>query len=64
LGNGFTALFNKLIQNPDKTSKLTGVQYYVFFDALMLVTATVFIFVALRYKEQTYIQEQPNSSAS
>lgn len=58
LGNGFTALFNKLIQNPDKTSKLTGVQYYLFFDVLMLLTAIVFIFAALRYKEQTYIQEQ------
>jgi POT family proton-dependent oligopeptide transporter len=57
LGNAFTALVNKLIQNPDKTSKLTGVQYYVFFDVLMLVTAIIFIFVALRYKEQTYIQD-------
>jgi POT family proton-dependent oligopeptide transporter len=59
LGNGFTALVNVFIQNEDKTSKLTGVQYYVFFDVLMLLTAIVFIFVALRYKGQTYIQEQP-----
>ncbi|HKQ37217.1 MAG TPA: POT family MFS transporter [Verrucomicrobiae bacterium] len=59
LGNGFTALFNVFIQNPDKTSKLTGVQYYLFFDAFMLLTAIIFIFSALRYKEQTYIQNQP-----
>ena len=59
LGNGFTALFNVFIQNPDKTSKLTGVQYYLFFDAFMLLTAITFIFSALRYKEQTYIQDAP-----
>jgi len=58
LGNGFTALFNVFIQNPDKTSKLTGVQYYLFFDAFMLLTAITFIFAALRYKGQTYIQDQ------
>jgi proton-dependent oligopeptide transporter, POT family len=58
LGNGFTALFNVFIQNPDKTSKLTGVQYYLFFDGFMLFTAIIFIFAALRYKEQTYIQDQ------
>ena len=57
LGNGFTALFNVFIQNPDKTSKLTGVQYYLFFDAFMLLTAITFIFSALRYKEQTHIQD-------
>jgi POT family proton-dependent oligopeptide transporter len=61
LGNGFTALFNRLIQNPDKTSKLTGVQYYLFFDAVMLLAAIIFIFVALRYKEQTYIQSEIKS---
>ncbi|HZO83959.1 MAG TPA: POT family MFS transporter [Verrucomicrobiae bacterium] len=58
LGNGFTAIVNKLIQNPDKTSKLPGVQYYIFFDVVMLLTAITFIFVALRYKEQTYIQDE------
>lgn len=58
LGNGFTALVNVFIQNPDKTSKLPGVQYYLFFDVFMLVTAITFIFVALRYREQTYIQDQ------
>jgi len=57
LGNGFTALFNVFIPNPDKTSKLTGVQYYLFFDGFMLLTAIAFIFAALRYKEQTYIQD-------
>jgi proton-dependent oligopeptide transporter, POT family len=62
LGNGFTALFNVFIQNPDKTSKLTGVQYYLFFDVFMLLTAIIFIFVALRYKEQTYIQQEAASS--
>ena len=63
LGNGFTALVNKFIQNADKTSKLTGVQYYVFFDVVMLVTAIIFIFAALRYKEKTYIQSETAPSA-
>lgn len=62
LGNGFTALFNVFIQKPDGTSKLTGVQYYLFFDAFMLVTAIAFVFVAMRYKGQTYIQDQPSGA--
>ena len=57
MGNAFTALFNVFIQNKDGTSKLTGVQYYLFFDAFMLVTAIVFIFVALRYRGQTHVHE-------
>ncbi len=57
LGNAFTALFNVFIQNSDGTSKLTGLQYYLFFDGFMLLTAIVFIFVALGYRGQTHIHE-------
>lgn len=64
LGNAFTAAVNFLIQNPDKTSKLTGVQYYLFFDAVMLVTAVLYIFVALRYKGKTYIAAPATPAAS
>ena len=60
LGNAFTAGVNKFIQNPDKTSKLEGASYYWFFTIVMLVMAVLFIFVAVFYKEKTYIQdEQP-----
>jgi proton-dependent oligopeptide transporter, POT family len=64
LGNAFTALFNLFIQDKKGISKLTGLQYYLFFDGFMLLTAIVFIFVALRYRETTYIHdevEQPQS---
>ena len=46
VGNLFTALVNRFIQNPDGTSKLPGDQYYLFFTGLMAVTAVVFVFIA------------------
>jgi POT family proton-dependent oligopeptide transporter len=59
-GNFFTYAVNLFIQNPDGSSKLTGANYYLFFAALMFITAIIFIFVAYRYREKTYIQdEQP-----
>jgi POT family proton-dependent oligopeptide transporter len=63
LGNQFTALVNRFIQNADGTSKLPGGTYYMFFTILMLVTAIIFIFVACRYKESTYIQEEMPQTA-
>ncbi|MHC4757232.1 MAG: POT-type proton-dependent oligopeptide transporter [Planctomycetota bacterium] len=58
LGNAFAALVNKLIQNPDGTSKLPGASYFWFFVTVMLVTAVLFVFVAAFYKEKTYIQDE------
>jgi POT family proton-dependent oligopeptide transporter len=58
LGNLFTGAVNKFIQNPDGTVKFTGAEYYLFFAGLMLATAVLFIFVAVRYRERTYIQEE------
>jgi POT family proton-dependent oligopeptide transporter len=63
LGNQFTALVNRFIQNADGTSKLPGASYYMFFTVLMLATAIAFIFVAYRYKESTYIQEEMPQTA-
>ncbi|MCX6881359.1 MAG: MFS transporter, partial [Verrucomicrobia bacterium] len=63
LGNLFTALVNHFIQNPDGTSKLAGAAYYNFFSVLMLVTAVIFVFVAIRYKEKTYIQDESPATA-
>ncbi|MEO6693761.1 MAG: POT family MFS transporter [Ignavibacteria bacterium] len=56
LGNGITALVNALIVNADGTYKLNGSEYFWFFAVLMFVTAVAFIFVAMRYKVESYIQ--------
>jgi POT family proton-dependent oligopeptide transporter len=58
MGNAFVAGVNVFIQNPDGSSKLEGAEYYNFFALCMLVTAVVFIPVALRYKERTYLQDE------
>jgi POT family proton-dependent oligopeptide transporter len=57
LGNLFTSIVNKVIQNPDGTSKLAGASYYWFFTGLMFAAACIFILVAATYRERTYIQE-------
>ena len=58
IGNLFTAAVNYAIQNPDGSSKLEGAAYYLFFAAAMVVTALVFVPVAVWFKEQTYIQDE------
>ena len=58
LGNAFVALVNWFIVNPDGTVKLQGASYFWFFTGCMFVTAVLFIFVAIFYKEKTYIQEE------
>jgi POT family proton-dependent oligopeptide transporter len=62
LGNTFTALVNKFIQNPDHTSKLAGASYYWFFTGVMAVAAFIFIFVAIGYKGKTYVQDAPEGA--
>jgi len=64
LGNLFTAGVNFFIQNPDGTSKLDGPSYYLFFAATMAVTATLFVPVAVWYKERTYIQDEAPSEVA
>jgi POT family proton-dependent oligopeptide transporter len=61
LGNAFTGIVNTIIailQNEDGTSKLSGAGYYWFFTIAMLVTAILFIPVAARYREKSYIQDE------
>jgi POT family proton-dependent oligopeptide transporter len=58
LGNTFTALVNKFIQNPDGTVKLQGASYFFFFVKVMLVTAIIFLIVSPFYRGSTYIQEE------
>ena len=56
LGNMFTSGVNMMIQNEDGTSKLAGASYYWFFVATVVLAGILFIGVASRYKERTYIQ--------
>jgi len=63
LGNAFTALVNRLIQNEDGSSKLAGASYYWFFVLVMLATAILFIPVAKRYRVRNYIQDETPSES-
>jgi POT family proton-dependent oligopeptide transporter len=58
LGNIFTALVNLLIRNQDGSSKLAGAEYFLFFSGAMLVSALIFIPIAMAYKEKHYIQDE------
>jgi POT family proton-dependent oligopeptide transporter len=58
LGDIFTAGVNYFIQNEDGSSKLAGAGYYWFFAIMMLITAIIFVFVAAKYREKTYIQDE------
>lgn len=53
VGSLFTWAVNQFIQNADKTSKLPGPSYYWFFAATMTVTALLYLFVAVKYRERT-----------
>ena len=56
VGNGFTALVNFWIQNPDGSVALTGPDYYWFFAGVMFIVACLFLLVVGRYQETTYLQ--------
>ena len=58
LGNLFTSAVNFFIQQPDGSNLLQGADYFLFFTALMLVTAVLFMFLANFYNGQTYINEE------
>ena len=58
LGNIFTSLVNRFIQNPDGTVKMAGAEYYWFFTFVMLGAAILFVGVACFYREKTYIQDE------
>lgn len=57
LGNLFTSLVNIFILNEDGSSKLEGPAYYLFFAGVMLVTAIIYVPVAMKYREKTYLHE-------
>jgi len=56
IGNAFTAIVNRFIQNGDGTSKLPGASYYWFFTAAMFITAIGYVLWSQFYRGQSYIQ--------
>jgi POT family proton-dependent oligopeptide transporter len=64
IGNLFTSLVNKVIQNPDGSSSLTGAGYFLFFAGAMIATAFVFVLYAVFYKEQRFVQGEGVAGAS
>jgi POT family proton-dependent oligopeptide transporter len=57
LGTFFTYLVNKLNAHDGKLY-LEGAAYYMFFTWLMLAASVLFIVVALKFKSQTFIQDE------
>lgn len=62
LGNVFTASVNSLISRSKSFEQtMQGANYYWFFTSVMLVSACLFIGVALTYKGKTYLQDSADS---
>lgn len=57
-GNLVPMVVNFVIENPDGTSKLTGVEYYLMFSGLMLVAAVLFSIMAKNFRTQEYVQDE------
>ena len=56
IGNLFTSAVNYWIDRPGEAPLLAGPSYFFFFAALMAVTAVLFIPVAQRFRDRSYIQ--------
>lgn len=56
LGSAFTVLINWLMEI--KVLNLEGPSYYLFFTVTMLITAVVFVFIAMTYQPRLYIQDE------
>jgi POT family proton-dependent oligopeptide transporter len=63
LGNTITSLVNKLIQDENGQSTLTGSAYYMFFTYLMLGASIIYMFYARTYKGKTFVQEKATTGA-
>ncbi len=57
LGNLFASQVNNFLQDEEGNLTITGTQYYLFFAGLMAATAVVYVFYAMTYREQTFLQE-------
>lgn len=63
-GNLFAAAVHWFIANPDGSNKVTGVAYYNFYAGLSIAASLVFVFFALRYREQTHLQGESTEMTS
>ena len=65
LGNEFTVLVNEEIKRKEEAgvALLAGANYYLFFAAAMLATATVYVFWSQLYRGRTYIQGDESADA-
>lgn len=61
LGNLFTGAVNLLIQDESGQARLSGPDYFLFFAAIMSLTALVFIPVAMRYPERSELIQEPTT---
>lgn len=61
LGNLIAALVNSLVSSLKDASGNFTALYFWFFVGLMLFTAVCFTFIALRYKEESYIQSRKDA---
>lgn len=57
-GNLVPMVVNFVIENPDGSSKITGVEYYLMFSGLMLLSAIIFSFMAKNFRTQTFVQDE------
>lgn len=48
---------NFFMENPGGATKLTGVQYFLFFVFTMLAAATIFSMLARKYMPKDFVQE-------
>ena len=58
LGNLLTAAVNKALAIPAFGAFLEGPRYFLFFAALPLIGGIIFIFVAMKYREQTILHDE------
>lgn len=56
-GNLVPMAVNFVIENPDGSSKITGVEYYLMFSGLMLLSAIIFSLMARNFPTQTFVQD-------
>jgi POT family proton-dependent oligopeptide transporter len=58
LGNLLTAAINGSIVRFDLEKAMSGPTYYLAFAGMMFVAAVLYIFVAMRYQEVSYLQKE------
>ncbi|MCB1061908.1 MAG: POT family MFS transporter [Verrucomicrobiae bacterium] len=58
IGNLLPMAVNFFMENPDGSTRLTGVQYYLFFVFAMLAAAVLFVILARKYLPRDFVQDE------